>query len=56
MERNPTLTRYLHELKVQELTESLKQQGYTVAQEQPLGRFRFDIVAKKPGKTLVVEV
>lgn len=56
MERNPTLTGYLHELKVQELMESLKQQGYTVAREQPLGRYRFDIVAEKPGKTLVVEV
>lgn len=51
------LRKYIHELKVLEMIENLRNQGYQVFQNHKVGNFEFDIMAvSNHNKTLYIEV
>ena len=50
------LTKYLHDLAIEQIAEDYRSLGYTVRQEEKLGKFQADLVVSKGNENIVIEV
>ena len=50
------LSKYLHDIAIEQIAEDYQKNGYKVSKEEKLGNFRADLVARKGGEQIVIEV
>ena len=50
------LSKYLHDIAIEQIAEDYVQKGYIVNKEERLGKYRADLVARKEKEQIVIEV
>jgi Holliday junction resolvase len=50
------LTKYLHDIAIEQIADDYAKRGYAVAKEEKLGKFNADIVARKGEEKIVIEI
>ena len=50
------LQKYLHKIAIEQIVNEYRQKGYEVSEEERIGKFQADIVARKNEETIVIEV
>jgi Holliday junction resolvase len=50
------LSKYLHDIAIEQIVEDYIQKGYTVNKEEKLGKYRADVIARKGNEQIVIEV
>lgn len=54
--RQQYLQRYLHDIAIDQLVADYQAKGYQVTKEEKIGKYQADLVAKREGEVIVVEV
>lgn len=50
------LQKYLHRIAIEQIVDEYRQKGYKVSEEERIGKYQADIVARKNDETIVIEV
>jgi len=48
--------KYLHDIAIEQIAEDYLQKGYKVFKEELIGKYRADLMVKKGGETIIIEV
>lgn len=50
------LQKYLHRIAIEQIVEEYRQKGYIVSEEEKVGKYQADIIARKKNEIIVIEV
>lgn len=54
--RKKYLQKYLHRIAIEQIVEDYRQKGYIVSEEEKIGKYRADIIARKNNEIIVIEI